>query len=285
MCPHIKEDTRDSASPIIGTQRAGAENAMLESARGPAMSVTIHCAVVALLFLAGANPKVRQTVQSTIDRIRLIDPYVPPAGLGGGGSGDRSALPASKGRLPRIAPRQFTPPRAVIYNMDPKLPMEPTLIISADVRLPQVDLLVLGDPYGKNGPPSNGTGKGGGIGDGEGTGIGRGKGPGVGPGEGGDTGGGLRGFGGASTAPMVLFQVEPEFSEEARKAKLQGVVMLYGEVDTNGRLRNIRVTRGLGLGLEEKAIEAVKQWRFRPGTRDGKPVVAAATIEVNFHLL
>jgi TonB family protein len=84
---------------------------------------------------------------------------------------------------------------------------------------------------------------------------------------------------------MVLFQVEPEFSEEARKAKLQGVVMLYGEVDTNGRLRNIRVTRGLGLGLEEKAIEAVKQWRFRPGTRDGKPVVAAATIEVNFHLL
>jgi TonB family protein len=173
----------------------------------------------------------------------------------------------------------------VIYNMDPKLPMEPTLIISADVRLPQVDLLVLGDPYGKNGPPSNGTGKGGGIGDGEGMGIGRGKGPGVGPGEGGDTGGGLRGFGGASTAPMVLFQVEPEFSEEARKAKLQGVVMLYGEVDTNGRLRNIRVTRGLGLGLEEKAIEAVKQWRFRPGTRDGKPVVAAATIEVNFHLL
>jgi hypothetical protein len=128
MCPHIKEDTRDSASPIIGTQRAGAENAMLESARGPAMSVTIHCAVVALLFLAGANPKVRQTVQSTIDRIRLIDPYVPPAGPGGGGSGDRSALPASKGRLPRIAPRQFTPPRAVIYNMDPKLPMEPTLV-------------------------------------------------------------------------------------------------------------------------------------------------------------
>jgi TonB family protein len=61
--------------------------------------------------------------------------------------------------------------------------------------------------------------------------------------------------------------------------------MLYGEVDTNGRLRNIRVTRGLGLGLEEKAIEAVKQWRFRPGTRDGKPVVAPASIEVNFHLL
>ena len=75
----------------------------------------------------------------------------------------------------------------------------------------------------------------------------------------------------------MLFQVEPEFSEEARKAKLQGVVMLYGEVDTNGRLRNIRVTRGLGLGLEEKAIEAVKQWRFRPGNRNGRPVVGGGS--------
>src|ERR1017187_3346003 len=268
-----------------GTQRAGAENAMLQSARGPAMSVTIHCAAAALLFLAGANPKVQQAVKSTLDQVILISPYVAPAGHGGGGGGKRSTLPASKGRLPRIAPRQFAPPAVVIHNMDPKLPMEPTLIISADVKLPRVDLSVLGDPYGRKGPPSNGSGKGGGIGDGDGRGIGPGKGPGVGPGEGGNSGGGLRGLGGASTAPVVLFQVEPEFSEEARKAKLQGVVMLYGEVDINGRLRNIRVTRGLGLGLEEKAVEAVKQWRFRPGTRDGKPVVSAAAIEVNFHLL
>ena len=248
------------------------------------MSVSLHCAAVALLFLAGANSSIRQTVQSTIDQMKLIAPYFPP-GHGGGGSGDRSSLAASKGHLPRIAPRQFTPPTVTPHNTDPKLPMEPTLVISADVNLPQVDILALGDPYGKNGPPSNGTGKGGGIGDGDGTGIGKGKGPGVGPGEGGDSGGGLRGLAGAYTPPMVLFKVEPEFSEDARKAKLQGVVMLSGEVDTNGRLRNIRVTRALGLGLDEKAIEAVKQWRFRPGTRDGKPVVAPAAIEVNFHLL
>ena len=250
------------------------------------MSVTIHCAAAALLFLAGANPKVQQAVKSTLDQVILISPYVAPAGHGGGGGGKRSTLPASKGRLPRIAPRQFAPPAAVIHNMDPKLPMEPTLIISADVKVPQPDILALGDPYGKPGPPSDGEGKGGGIGPGDGTGVGPGKGPGLGPGEGGDGGGGrLHGFAGASTAPVVLFQVEPEFSEEARKAKLQGVVMLYGEVDTNGRLRNIRVTRGLGLGLEEKAVEAVKQWRFRPSTRDGRPAVAAAAIEVNFHLL
>jgi periplasmic protein TonB len=246
------------------------------------MSVTVHCVAVALLFLIGANRSVRQTGRSTLGRVVLT--YVPP-GAGGGGSGDRSPLRASKGRVPRIAPRQFTPPTVAIRNMDPKLPMEPTLAIAAEVRLPQVDIAALGDPFGRDGPPSNGTGRGGGIGDGDGTGIGRGKGPGAGPGAGGDAGGGVRGLTGAFTAPVVLFQVEPEFSEEARKAKLQGVVMLYGEVDTNGRLRNIRVTRGLGLGLEEKAIEAVRQWRFRPGTRDGKPVVAAASIEVNFHLL
>jgi protein TonB len=255
------------------------------SSKGPALSVTIHCAAVALLFLAGANSNVQQTLRPVLERVKLIDPYIPRAGAGGGGSGDRSPIPASLGRLPKIARQQFTPPKAVIYNIEPKLPMEPTIVISADVRLPQVDLAALGDPYGRPGPPSNGTGTGGSIGDGDGTGIGPGKGPGVGPGQGGDSGGGRRGFTGASTAPVVLFQVEPEFSEEARKAKLQGVVMLYAEVDTNGRLRNIRVTRGLGLGLEEKAIEAVKRWLFRPGTRDGKPVVAAAAIEVNFHLL
>jgi TonB family protein len=249
------------------------------------MSVVIHCAAVALLILAGAQPKVRQTLQSGMEHTRLIDPYVPTAGHGGGGGGKQSLLPASRGRLPRIAPRQFTAPAVETHRFDPKLPMEPTVVMSADVRLPQPDLLVLGDPHGVNGPPSDGRGKGGGIGEGDGTGVGPGKGPGAGPGEGGDSGGGRRGLTGASTAPVVLFQIEPEFSEEARKAKLQGIVTLYGEVDINGRLRNIRVTRGLGLGLEEKAIEAVKQWRFRPGTRDGKPVVSAAAIEVNFHLL
>lgn len=257
-----------------------------KSARGPAMSLTIHCAVVALLLLAGANHNVRDALRSTANEVPiLIAPYI-AADHGGGGGGDNSVLLASRGRLPRIAPRQFTPPSAVTHNMDPKLVMEPTLVISADVNLPQIDLAVLGDPNGSPGPPSDGPGAGGGIGKGCCGGVGPEKGPGFGPGEGGDTGtGSLHGFTGAATGPVLLFKVEPEFSEEARKAKLQGVVTLYAEVDTNGRLRNIHVTRGLGLGLEEKAIEAIRQWRFRPGYRDGKPVVEAAMIEVNFHLL
>lgn len=250
------------------------------------MSLAIHCAAVALIFLAGTNQAVQQAVKSTFVDVHLVEPQILP-GRGGGGSGDRSPLPASKGRLPRIAPRQFTPPSAVTHNEAPKLPMEPTLVLAADVRVPQVDMQVFGDPFGKPGPPSNGTGRGGGIGDGDGTGNGPGKGPGVAPGEGGEgcCGGTMNGMHGVTTAPVVLYEVEPEFSEEARKAKLQGVVRLYAEVDIHGRLQNIRVTQTLGLGLEEKAIEAVKLWRFRPGMRNGKPVVSAAAIEVNFHLL
>jgi TonB family protein len=234
------------------------------------MSLTIHCAVVTLLFLAGTNHNIQDALRATANAVpTLIEPYIP----------------ASVGRLPQIAPHQFTPPMAVIHNYDPKLPIEPSIVISPDVNLPQINLTVLGDPYGHNGPPSNGTGKGGGLGDGDGPGIGPGKGPGIGPGEGGDGVGGVRGLSGAVTAPVLIFKVEPEFSEEARRAKLQGVVVLYAEVGVDGRLRNIRVTRALGLGLEEKAIEAVKQWRFRPAYRNGKPIVEPAAIEVNFHLL
>jgi len=258
---------------------------MFESARGPTLSFTIHCGVAALLLLAGTSPAVRQALRPTTNAVSLIAPYLSLSNEGGGGGGGvRSPLPASKGRLPKIAPRQFTPPMAVLNNTNPKLPMEPTLILSPDVSLPQTNLAELGDPFGGLGPRSNGPGSGSGIGIGDGTGVGPGKGPGLGPGEGGGNGG-LRSGQGAISSPILLFKVEPEFSEEARKAKHQGVVILYGEVDTNGKLRNLRVVQALGLGLDEKAIEAVKKWKFRPGYQDGRPVVAAATIEVNFHLL
>jgi TonB family protein len=92
-------------------------------------------------------------------------------------------------------------------------------------------------------------------------------------------------IGGGVSAPSLLYKVEPEYSEEARKARYQGVVVLYVEVDPNGRAQNVRVLSSVGLGLDAKAIEAVKKWRFRPGYKDGKPVTVAAQIEVSFRLL
>jgi len=87
------------------------------------------------------------------------------------------------------------------------------------------------------------------------------------------------------TQARLVYKVDPEFSEEARKAKYQGVVVLAIEIGTDGRASNVRVIQGLGMGLDERAIAAVIQWRFRPGLEDGKPVVTAATVQVNFRLL
>jgi TonB family protein len=92
-------------------------------------------------------------------------------------------------------------------------------------------------------------------------------------------------LGGEFSPPKVIYQVDPEFSEEARRAKHYGTVILVVDVDTRGRAVNVRVARSLGLGLDEKAMEAVSRWRFKPGMRSGRPVTVSATIEVNFHLL
>ncbi|MBV9745116.1 MAG: energy transducer TonB, partial [Acidobacteriia bacterium] len=194
-------------------------------------------------------------------------------------------LPAPKGKLPKPSLKQFTPPVVVAQNLDPKLIMDPSIIAPPDVPLPNVNLPNYGDPLAKLGPLSNGPGSGAGIGSGSAGGVGSGKGVGFGPGEGGGFSGGVFHVGGGVTAPALLYKVEPEYSEEARKAKFQGTVILYVEIDPSGHAINPRVARSLGLGLDEKAIEAVRKWKFKPGYKDGKPVTVAATIEVNFRLL
>ncbi|MEO8369801.1 MAG: energy transducer TonB [Candidatus Solibacter sp.] len=210
----------------------------------------------------------------------LAEASATPKGSGGGGGGDRSPLPASRGRAPKFDLRQFTPPSAVVANLDPKLTMDPSLVGPPDVQFPNPNLSQYGDPLGKLGPASNGPGSGGGIGTGKRGGVGPGDGLGIASGDGGSIGGG-----GGVSAPALIFKVEPEYSEEARKAKHQGVVLLYVEIDPAGKATNIRVLHSLGLGLDEKAMVAVKKWRFKPGVKDGRPVTVQAQIEVNFRLL
>ena len=256
------------------------------------MSVAFQTCVVILMFTVLSNKTVQVKMKEAVHLIAPdIAPYMPEAApkpktmQGGGGGGDRSPTPASKGRAPKFAARQFVPPAAVVNNPNPKLLMDPTLIGPPDVQLPNNNMPVWGDPLAKLGPPSNGPGSGGGIGSGSGGGVGSGKGAGFGPGEGGGVGGGVYRVGGGVTAPAVLYKIDPEYSEEARKAKYSGTVVLYIEVDSTGHARNLKVVKGIGLGLDEKAIEAVTKWRFKPGLKDGKPVVVAAHIEVNFRLL
>jgi TonB family protein len=256
-------------------------------------SVLIHVGVVFLLILIGSNKHVQQAIKDHVTLVAPIDlePYQPKAAVkkqtmgGGGGGGDRSPLPPSKGKLPRVADKQFVPPTAVIQNEHPKLVMEPTIVAPPDVQLPQVNMNQYGDPLAKLGPASNGPGSGGGIGSGRGGGVGPGSGQGFGPGSGGGVGGGPFRIGGGVSAPQLVFKVEPEYSEEARKAKFQGTVVLYVVVDEKGNPRDLKVVRPLGLGLDQKAIEAVQKWRFKPGLKDGRPVAVSAQIEVNFRLL
>ncbi len=255
-------------------------------------SIAFHIGLVALLILVGTNKAVQQKAKESISIfVPDLAPYEPPMAKqtkkagGGGGGGDRSLLQASKGKLPRVAPKQFTPPMAVVNNPDPKLVMEPTILVQPNAPLPQVNMAVLGNPLGALGPPSNGTGSGGGIGSGRGGGVGSGSGGGFGPGSGGGTGGGVYRIGGGVSDPVPIFKPEPEYSEEARKAKFQGAVMLSIVIDENGKTRDVRVIRPLGLGLDEKAIEAVLKWRFKPSLKDGRAVAVSANVEVNFRLL
>jgi protein TonB len=249
-------------------------------------SVLIHVGIVLLVLWVGTLKPVQKLMNQAITTLIAPDlkPYLPEkqAPHGGGGGGARSPIDASRGKLPKIAPRQFTPPR-VDPPENPKLPMTPTIV--ADAPIPNINATNYGDPLSHLGVPSNGTGFGGGIGSGIGGGVGVGRGPGVGPGSGGGFGGGAYRIGGGVSPPTVLSKVEPEYSEEARKAKWQGTVVLQLVVDEHGLPQQMKVTRSLGLGLDQKAIEAVGKWRFKPGLKDGKPVPVIATIEVNFRLL
>lgn len=204
---------------------------------------------------------------------------------GGGGGGDRSPTPASKGAVPKFSKTQFAPPVAVFPKIDPQLPVQPTLLGPPELKLPQMAMNAQwGDPQAVLGPASNGPGFGGGIGSGSGGGIGSGRGAGLGPGEGGGFGGGAYSVGGNVTAPIPIYKPEPPYSEEARKAKYQGTVVLYIVVDTQGNVIDARVVKPLGLGLDEKALDTVRTWKFKPGMRNGIPVAVRVMVEVSFRL-
>jgi TonB family protein len=161
---------------------------------------------------------------------------------------------------------------------------EATVIVPPDIQIAKIDMPNLGDPKSSGVIPSNGTGSGSGIGSGDGGGVGPGHGRGVGPGEEAGMGGGVFRMGKGVTPPRVIYQTDPEFSEEARKAKYQGTCVLGLIVDANGHPTAIRVLSALGMGLDEKAIESVKNWKFEPGKKDGHDVSVEIAVEVDFHL-
>lgn len=269
--------------------------------RAAAGSLTLHAlaigGIIALTILATRTPA---TVEKTQEAVTIIAPplsdYQPVMQpqvakkqlAGGGGGGDRAKIFESKGHLPKVAPEQFTPPTVEIRNEKPKLAMEPTVVAPPNVKLPDnPNLPNLGNPMSSrvSGPVSNGPGVGGGIGSGTHGGVGSGTGPGFGPGQGGGFGGGVYRVGEIGvSAPVPKFVPDPDYSEEARKAKYQGTVTLYAIIGTDGKPRGLKIVHSLGMGLDEKAMEKVRTWVFEPGKKDGQAVAVAMNIVVDFHL-
>jgi protein TonB len=246
-----------------------------------AASLALHAAMVSFLFLGFLT--VKNMPHAVDPKFVLVDAYSMPPGPPGssGGGGQHDNTPASQGPLPRSSRQQFTPPVVTLENTAPKLAVQDT-IVSPDPNLPAP--AQAGDPFSKalslsGGPGTNGIGSG--EDGGDGTGHGNSYGPGFGRG---GIGTAYRAGRNGVTAPRVIYSPEPEFSEEARKIKYQGMVTLEIVVGTDGRPRNLRIERSLGMGLDEKALEAVRTWRFEPGTKDGHPVSVQMNIEVHFNL-
>lgn len=262
--------------------------------RSPAaktVSFIIHgIAISALLWLGiKAHNAVVPQVETPVN-ITLYAPPPPPKVLpvapkvgGGGGGGAHQVIEPTRGNPPKVVAPKMTVNAPQMLRIDhPKMAAEPSEIVKMPEN-PAIQNLGL-----SNSPQialaSQGKGANSGFGSGLGGGLGMGHGIGAGPGGGGGYGGGLMSVGGGVSAPQVVHSVDPEFTEQARQASFQGSVSIELIVDQQGNPQNIRVTRHLGMGLDEKAIEAVRQYKFRPAMYQGHPVAVQIIIDVAFHL-
>ena len=254
-----------------------------------AISLTIHAFVIVLVFSLALNVHSNMAQQpavivTPVDFTLSIPPMMLPVARlagGGGGGGARQKVEVVKAEPPTIVRLQTMAPRVITVDQ-PKLAIEPSM----QVKMPDSnDLPALGMAYSKQiSLASQGRGSGSGIGQGLGGGIGAGHGSGTGPGSGGGYGGGLMNVGGGVAAPEVLHSVEPEFTEDARRANFQGSVSIRLIVDSQGNPQNVQLVHPLGMGLDQKAIEAVRQYKFKPAMYQGHPVSVQIIIEMSFHL-
>ena len=229
------------------------------------ISTTLNGLFLVFLFLIGMKAVMDQKKPPVVITPIDLTAFKPPKAGGGGGSPEKVVV--EKGKIP---PPVQAP--VVIPKLEPPLP-------EIDVIVPDTTIL---PNIGMSNSPNVRLGS---LGNGRGTGIGSGDGSGYGPGSGGGTGGGLYRVGGAISQPIPLNNVEAEFSDEARRAKYQGVCLISVIVDAQGNPQNPRVVRALGMGLDEKALEAVRKYKFKPAMKDGKtPVSVMLSIEVNFRM-
>lgn len=253
-----------------------------------AISFGIHAVVIVLVLSIAVNAHTIMPLQPTM----IVTPMdfhvsIPPITLpvakamgGGGGGGAHELVEAVKGNAPMVSKVQIAPPQLIRIDR-PKLAVEPT----AMVKMPDNGMPTLGVSQSPQiALAAQGRGSGSGFGQGMGGGIGAGHGSGSGPGSGGGYGGGLMSVGGGVSAPVVVHSVEPEFTDDARQANYQGSVSIKLIVDTQGNPQDVRLLSHLGMGLDERAIEAVRHYKFSPAMYEGHPVSVQILLDVAFRL-
>lgn len=282
-------------TPRLPVERFGLLNELAASA----VAHTIALLTIVTLARTADSPSTVLGAQSTpsrepieLPRIVCIAKDVRYGSSGGGGGGNQQSGPIRRAegigsdkttlrirKSPFPATVVASPPTAPVQDAEPL----PSLVLDASPlasgTLEQLGLPSTGVLFGT----STGSGSGGGVGTGTGTGIGPGRGPGIGPGSGGGIGGGVYRAGGAVTAPRLMAEVRPKYTNDALRRKVQGTVVLELIVTRDGRPSHIRVTQSLDRGgLDEEAIAAVQQWRFEPGRLAGTPVDVSVIVMLDF---
>jgi TonB family protein len=236
-------------------------------------SIATHVAIVALFIVAAVH------VEEISDAAKDILPpviWIEQSGPGGGGGGSPDPAPIKKAEIPKpkIEPIPSVPKPTVELPAEIAAPPPPTVPLTSSISAMPGAITGL--------PNASGTGGGGGSG----TGIGGGKGSGIGPGEGGGTGGGVYRPGNGVVSPRLIYEVRPNYTSDAMRAKIQGIVTMEAVVMPDGSVGAVQITRSLDqtFGLDQEAIRTVKKWRFAPGTRQGSPVPVLVEIEMTFTL-
>ena len=280
------------------------------------LSLALHGALLALLLGATAlgllSPNDTEEQIPKDEPIRLVYLMVPGPGGGGGGGGLKAPTPPPRARRQAPPPlvrkvsspippvRKDPPPRTMPRSVElarmariapidnPKPPPPPVpappAVVAPVVPVPADPIDVQGLPSSTSTKPSPGPGTGSGVGSGAGTGLGSGDGAGIGPGSGGGTGGGPFQPGSGIMPPTLVREVRPGYTDEARRRAIEGDVILEIVVQRDGSVGRVRVTRSLGAGLDQKAVEAVRQWRFGPARRQGAAVDVVVEVSVEFKL-
>lgn len=291
----LRQASVGARGTLFGAKSTTRTNPGLPVILSASLHALVAIAIIAITSMGLAKPAAFQSREPQATRLVFL--ATPGPGGGGGGGGARKPNPPPpalrkgvstlRSPLPVRRPPPVEPP-PVVRASDPPPPVKPEPlppIVAPVVPVPADTQDRAGVPADvPPAPETRGSGDRGGTGTGQGTGVGEGTGPGVGQGTGGGTGGGPYRPGSGITPPTLLREVKPDYTEEARRRSLEGDVVLEIVVRRDGSVGDVKMLQGLGSGLDARAIDAVRQWRFSPAQRQGVPVDVIVEVAVEFKM-